>query len=148
MAWHLASPPFLLTRIALTDTQQRNAVSEGIALGLLMCDCNEIPYDKMRVDLAFESAWQHWEYRDRFPRVSTDLRTGMAGSLVMTRASEGKQVWVLFWERERSLVICQRASDWDPNDQTDVEYALSVIGEDVPLEGWVVPARAFLDRYD
>ncbi|SPM27169.1 hypothetical protein MycrhDRAFT_1151 [Mycobacterium terramassiliense] len=38
----------------ISATQQRNAVSEGIALGLLMCDCNEIPYDKFRVDLAFE----------------------------------------------------------------------------------------------
>jgi len=44
--------------MAITPARQRNAVSEGIALGLLMLDRNEIPFDKFRVDLAFEHAWK------------------------------------------------------------------------------------------
>jgi hypothetical protein len=113
-----------------------------------MCDRNEFPYNKMWVDLAFESAWRSWSYKEKFPRVSTDLRTGMPGSLVMTRATETKQSWLLFWETKGSLVVCQRDRDWDPNDQSDIELALTMIGFDVPLPGWVSLARAFLNDYD
>jgi hypothetical protein len=129
---------------AISATHQRYAVSEGIALGLLMCDCNEVPYDKFRVDLAFERAWRTWPHRDSFSQVSTDIRKGLGGSLVMTRANETKQTWVLYWARERSLIICQRDVDWDPNVPAEVEYALEVIGGDVPLEGWISLAKGFL----
>jgi hypothetical protein len=134
--------------MATSPAQQRNAVSEGIALGLLMCDRDEIPYDKFRVDLAFEHAWKNWPHRHRFSQVSTDLRKGLGGSLVMTRAQEKKHTFVLYWARERSLVIFQRAGDWDPNDPADVHFALSVIDEEVPLEGWVSLARHFLDDFE
>ena len=62
----------------MTATRQRNAVSQGIALGFCMLERYEFRFDKMRIDLAFERAWQTWpeEYRSRFPQVSTDLRNG------------------------------------------------------------------------
>lgn len=81
-------------------------------------------------------------------QVDTDLRKGLGGALVMTRAQERKHTFVLYWARERSLVICQRAGDWDPNDPGDVEFALSVIDEEVPLEGWMSLARDFLDDFE
>ena len=127
-----------------SPAQQRNAVSEGVALGLLMCDRDEIPYDKFRVDLAFAHAWRNWPHRHRFPQVDTDLRKGLGGALVMTRAQERKRTFVLYWARERSLVICQRAGDWDPDDVDDVQFALSVIDQETPLEGWMALARDFL----
>jgi hypothetical protein len=42
--------------MAITPARQRNAVSEGIALGLCMLERYEFPYDKVRIDLAFERA--------------------------------------------------------------------------------------------
>jgi hypothetical protein len=124
-------------------------VSEGTALGLVMCGRSSLPFDKVRVDLAFEGAWRGWQYRERFPQVSTDIDRGLDGSGAMTRATERKHVWVLFWNRGgRELVIYARQPDWDPNDEADVEYALKVIDGDVPLEGWIALAREFLERFD
>lgn len=87
-------------------------------------------------------------YRDRFPRVSTDLAKGLDGIWAMTHADEQKQVWVLFWETDRELTICARQSDWDHEDPADLEYAVRMISGDVPAEGWKVLAQEFLDRFE
>ncbi|MGY5310737.1 hypothetical protein [Nocardia gipuzkoensis] len=131
-----------------TPARQRNAVSEGMALGLLLCGRNTVAYDKVAVDLAFEGAWQMWEYRDQFPQVDTDLRKGLDGIWAMTRADEQKQVWVLFWETDGELTICARQSDWDFEDPADLEYAIKMIDGDVPVEGWKALAQEFLDRFE
>lgn len=131
--------------MASTPARQRNAVSEGMALGLILSGHASIPFDKVAIDLAFEGAFRSWRYADRFPQVGTDLRNGSDGVWVMTRATEGKQVWVLFWDTAgRELRIFARQHDWDPNDEEDVEYALSVIDGDVPREGWLSLAQDFL----
>ncbi|SPM27172.1 hypothetical protein MTAB308_647, partial [Mycobacterium terramassiliense] len=93
-----------------------------------------------------EHAWRNWQHRQAFSQVNTDLRKGLGGSIVMTRATEAKQTWVLYWARERTLVICQRANDWDPNNERDVAYALKVIGGEIPLDGWITLARSLLDE--
>jgi hypothetical protein len=54
----LSSVALNLTLMTITPSRQRNAVSEGMALGLLLCDRSSLPFDKFRVDLAFEGAWQ------------------------------------------------------------------------------------------
>jgi hypothetical protein len=133
--------------VTITPTRQRNAVSEGVALGLVLCGINSVPFDKMRVDLAFKGAWRGWQYRSRFPQVNTDLSKGLDGVWTMTRAAEGKHVWVLYWDTTgRELTIYARQSDWDPDDEDDLAYALKVIDGDVPAEGWVSLAQEFLDR--
>lgn len=40
--------------MAITPSRQRNAVSEGMALGLIMCDRFTLPWDKVAIDLSFE----------------------------------------------------------------------------------------------
>lgn len=131
--------------MAITPARQRNAVSEGMALGLILSGHSSIPFNKLSVDLAFEGAFRDWRYADRFPQVRTDLRNGSDGVWVMTRATESKHVWVLFWDTSgRELHISARQQDWDPNDDNDVEYALNVIDGDVPREGWISLAQDFL----
>ena len=106
---YLSGPSSTLRYVRITPARQRNAVSEGMALGLLMAGREVLPYDKVRVDLAFGGAWRGWEFRGRFPQVGTDLRNGSDGVHVMTRADEQKHVWQLFWEREgRDLRIVAR----------------------------------------
>lgn len=46
-------------QMKLTSTQQRNAVSEGSALGLLMCGRDALPYNKITVDLSFAGHGGH-----------------------------------------------------------------------------------------
>lgn len=58
--------------MAITATRQRNAVSEGAALGLVMCGHFDIPSETWRVSLAFEGAWRAWE--DRYKRPSRRCR--------------------------------------------------------------------------
>lgn len=131
--------------MAMTPAGQRNAVSEGTALGLVLNGHTSIPFDKVAVDLAFEGAFRSWRYADRFPQVKTDLRNGSDGVWVMTRATESKHVWVLFWDTSgRNLDVLARQHDWDPNDPEDVDYALKRIDGDVPREGWVSLAQDFL----
>ena len=132
--------------MAITPTRQRNAVSEGVALGMVLNGRTSVPFDKVMVDLAFEGAWRNWSYSGRFPQVGTDLRNGSDGVRVMTKASEGKDVWVLFWDTSgRELEINARQSDWDPNDEEDIEYALRMIDGDVPREGWISLAADVLE---
>lgn len=54
--------------MTISPARQRNAVSKGVALGLLMCDRSKLAFDKVLVDLSFEGAWRNWQYRDRFPK--------------------------------------------------------------------------------
>jgi hypothetical protein len=65
--------------MAPSPTRQGNAVSVGMALGLLMCGRDALPFDKLRLDFAFEGALQSWPYRARFPQVNTDLGKGLDG---------------------------------------------------------------------
>lgn len=131
--------------MATTPARQRNAISEGMALGLIVSGHASIPFNKVAVDLAFEGAFRSWPFADRFPQVRTDLRNGSDAVGVMTRATASKHVWVLYWDTSgRELRILARQPDWHPSDAEDVEYALSVIEGDVPREGWISLAQAFL----
>lgn len=65
------------------------------------------------------------------------------------QATERKQAWALFWDTSGGeLSIHPRQSDGDPEDAYDLEFALEVIDGDVPLEGWVSLAQAFLHRLE
>jgi len=130
--------------MTMSANRQRNAVSEGMALGLVMCQRFTLPWDKVMVDLSFEGAWPAWAYRHRFSQVSTDLRNGSDGALVMTRADEAKHTFNFYWDATgRELVICARAS-WS-EDVPDYERAARTIGGDVPPDGWRVLALSFLE---
>lgn len=136
----------------LSGPQQRNAVSQGIALGLSVLERYEFEFNKFRIDMSFENAWRDWpsEYRSLFSQVSTDLRNGTDAVYVMTRASETtKSATPLFWDRTGTHIrIHQRGDDWDSSDPEDVEYALKMVGSDVPLDGWVSLATEFLAGFD
>ncbi|MEU2043572.1 hypothetical protein [Nocardia niwae] len=133
----------------ITSSRQRNGVSEGMALGLLLCGKDSLPFDKIRLDLAFASAWRVWTYRSQFPQVDTDLKKGLDAVWAMTRADSQKQVWALFWEQEGAeFVIYARQQDWDVNNPDDLAYAAKVIDGDVPIEGWKELAQEFLRYFE
>lgn len=136
-----------LRLVRITPTRQRNTVSEGMALGLLMAGRDELLYDKGRVDLAFEGAWRGWEFRGRFPQVSTDLRNGSDGVHVMTRADEQKHVWHLFWEREGRYLRIEARPQWDQETIEPDVVADSLTGDVAPA-GWLSLAERFLERFE
>jgi hypothetical protein len=129
----------------LSPSRQRNAVSEGMALGIVMCGRSELPWDKVGIDLAFEAAWRNWSYSVRFSQVSTDLRNGSDGVWVITHADERKQVWNLFWDTSGSEIVIYLRDTWADVDFDPVEVARSIDGE-VPAEGWKELAVQFLTR--
>ena len=130
-----------------SDTQQRNSVSEGTALGLTMLGCWEIPYDKVAVDLAFTGAFRGWPQASLFPRVQSDLTLRWDGTSVMTRVDRRKSTYLLHWERARTLTIHRRISDWDVNDADDLDFAGRLVDEQLPTPVWEDLARRLLDRY-
>jgi hypothetical protein len=131
----------------ITPSRQRNAVSEGAALGFLACKIDRIRFEKWRVDLAFEGAWRSWTYRSRFSQVNTDLTHGLDGYIAMTRAGERSHTSTLYWTRERELTIWWRHEHWDPHNHDDLAWTASMIDGDVPLSGWVDLAQSFLNRF-
>jgi hypothetical protein len=133
----------------ITPARQRNGVSEGIALGLLVCGRDTFAFDKIRLDLAFAGAWRGWQHRGQFRQVTTDLANGSDPVWVFTGADVRKNVWVLYWERVGGQVhIRARQTDWTASDPEDLDYAVGMIDGDVPLVGWEALAREFLRRFD
>lgn len=135
----------------ISASRQRNAVSEGMALGLCMLDRYEFAFNKLKVDLAFEGAWRDWpdQYRSQYPQVGTDLRNGTDAVWVMTHADEKKQTNTFFWDTSGQIIkIYARSHDgWDSDNPDDIARALRFIDGDVPIEGWVALAESFLDDF-
>jgi hypothetical protein len=106
-----------------------------------------LPYNKVRVDLAFTGAWRAWDFRDRFAQVSTDLRNGSDGSRVMTRADEDKHVWNLYWHRAGGELRVLPRPQWQTEGIDPDAVADSLDGQ-VPAAGWRGLAEGFLERFD
>jgi hypothetical protein len=135
--------------MTLTPARQRNAVSEGMALGLLMCGRDALLFNKLRIDLAFEGAWRSWTYRAKYSQVDTDLAKGLDAVWAMTRADASKQTRVLYWEQDGGQFrIHSRRSDWSQEDPDDIKFATELIDGEVPLAGWEEMAREFLARFE
>lgn len=133
--------------MARSPSHQRNAVSEGTAFGLVLLGTSDLPHDKIGLDLGFAGAWRRWPHRAQFPQVSTDLRNGSDGIRVLMRATQSHHTALFYWEtQQRGLVVQCRLPDWDPNHPEDLEFARSVVGDEVPPEGWVSLARDLLGR--
>ncbi|MBE7701240.1 hypothetical protein H9623_13135 [Oerskovia sp. Sa1BUA8] len=128
----------------ISAPRQRLAVSEGMALGLLMCGREHLDEPRWLVDLAFEDVFPRWAYSGDFSQVVTDLRNGTNGAIVMTRADARKKTFSLCWEPDGpELWIRSRAGD-----EVSVSMTTRMIDGDVPAEGWHELAEAFLDHLD
>jgi hypothetical protein len=132
--------------MAITPSRQRNAVSEGIALGLIMCDRFTLSWDKVAIDLSFEGAWRSWQYRHRFSQVDTDIRHGSDGVWVMTRADERKHTFNFYWDTSGREIVIYPRNVWSDG-EVDVNQAAEWIDGDVPAEGWQELATDFLRRF-
>ncbi|GIJ29083.1 hypothetical protein Vqi01_42450 [Micromonospora qiuiae] len=133
--------------MAITPSRQRNAVSEGMALGLIMCDRFTLSWDKVAIDLSFEGAWRSWEYRHRFSQVDTDIRHGSDGVRVMTRADEGKHTFNFYWDTSGREIAIYPRNVWSDG-KVDVDQAAEWIDGGVPAKGWRELATDFLRRLE
>lgn len=129
----------------MSDTRQRNAVSEGFALGLLLNGRRSITFNKLAVDLAARRAFLDWPHRDTFPKVISDLRRNFDGFTVLTRAGETTDTSVFYWDKTgKELTIVNRDSTWAQDAPSDVAVALDVIGGDLTQDAWESLGSAFL----
>jgi hypothetical protein len=120
-----------------------------MALGLLLCGRDTLPYEKTKLDLSFEGAWRGWPDRHLFSQITTDLAKGLDGVRVFTRADEAKKTFALYWDqRGRELRIRARQSDWNVHDAEDLDFAVTVIHDAVTAEGWTRLAEDFLKRFE
>lgn len=133
--------------MAITPARQRNSVSEGMALGLVMEGVVTLPEHKVKLDLAFEGAWRSWERRTTFPSVNSKVERFDSGCRVMTYAGERRHTATLFWsEGTEGWEIWCRRENWDPTDPDDLEHAVRMLDGDVPLSAWRSLAQDFLAR--
>ena len=133
-------------RVAITPTRQRNAVSEGVALGVLMSGRNVVPSDRFSVGLSVEGAWRAWAHRRVFPRVDLDLRQGLNGEIVMARATERKQTFALFWEHTSNGYEIFSRVEWP--DGVDADYVAGLIDGDLPASAWKQLAEEIFGRLE
>lgn len=130
-----------------TPTQQRNSFSEGFALGLVLNGCWALEYDKVTIDLSVTGAFRAWSHAMAFPQVATDMR-GLDGIHAMTRADRKKQTFAFYWDTSGSEIrIISRDPDWSESEVDDVSYALHMVGDRVPLDGWRALGSEFLLRF-
>lgn len=67
----------------------------------------------------------------------------------MVHADKWKRTQVFFWDWKGGRVtINGRTGEWNSVDQNGVDFAVSAIDGDVPLEGWKSLALAFLTDFD
>lgn len=121
--------------MSLSASQQRNAVSEGFALGLLSNGYGGVRDDKESIDHSVEEAWSAWEERHRFPQVSADIRKGLAGSIVMTRR-QGIPSRGLVWSEGPEYQVLVKVSELDPDRVDDLEFLASLIQGNLSLGHW------------
>lgn len=126
-----------VVRMTITPARQRNAVSEGAALGLLMHGVDRVS-SGVGLSFAFEAAWDAWpdRYKRAFPQVTTDLRQGLNGYIAMTHADEDKHTRNFYWERATGLFTVRARARW--TDGVDPEEAAESIDGDVPDGGWAM----------
>jgi hypothetical protein len=131
-----------------TPTRQRNNFSEGFALGLILNGRWSLAPNKIAIDLAVTGAFSVWPHADVFPQVAADMR-GLDGIHALTRVNERKQRFAFYWDRSgRDIKIISRDPDWSEADPADVTYAVEMVGDHVPRDGWEFLGAEFLRRFE
>lgn len=122
-------------------------MSEGAALGILMCGRERVP-SGVGLSFAFEGAWRRWNDPNRFQfrQVSTDIAKGLNGYIALTHADGGKQSHHLYWELEGADYVVRAFRPW-PDGVVPEEVAASIEG-DVAPDGWMSLASELLRRVD
>lgn len=142
----MSTPP-IVDGMDISPARQKNTVSQGVALGLLLCGHETIPNNKVQVDLAFEGAWRIWPQAKTFITVDNALKKFGGGMRAVTHADDHKQSWVFYWERTSAgYQIRARQRDWSLDDPDDIEYALEMLDGGVTAEQWRELAETFVTR--
>lgn len=133
----------MITAANISDASQRNAVSEGFALGLLMNGLDTISYKNYHmtsVNLSLSYAWRHWSFRTRFPKVDRDFTNRRTEHYIVTHASERHRTSVFYWD---DYEIVAR-SNWSFPEE--FEEAAGFIDEQVPAREWMKLVEMFVSR--
>lgn len=128
--------------VGMTKARQQTLVGEGLALGCLAAGRESFNGQKMSVELAFQHAWQHWTYRDRFPAVHAGLdRNDLLG--IINKSPRRVSSHLVGWSNQWPFVP-YLAEEWSLEEVAEI--LASEAG--VPLTGWQELARAFLEDLD
>lgn len=70
----------MLAHMMITGPQQRKAVSEGFALGLIVSGTQQLAWNKVAIDIAFPEAWHDWQHKGTFPWSAQTCATALIPS--------------------------------------------------------------------
>ncbi|WP_374928610.1 hypothetical protein [Kytococcus sedentarius] len=132
--------------MTISVARQRNAVSQGLALGFLLNGATGLEGNKTSIDMAVVGAWRKWPHKHLFPNVHTQLTKHYDGMRVLTHADATRHVFCLYWESVGAgYDIYARQNDWFIDDPDDIRYALNMIDGDLSADAWECLAGSVLD---
>jgi hypothetical protein len=137
-----------MARVEMEHVRQRVAVSEGLALGMVLNGRWAVPFDTLGIHTAVAAAYRDWARAHAYPQVQAELRSGLSGVHALTRATESASTFTLYWHHapDGDLRIRSWFEDWTPTRAEDVDYAVEVIAGDVSREEWAALAADVLRR--
>lgn len=108
--------------------RSENKFSEGVALGVLMCDRDHVPQDKTVFEAAFSAAWRRWPFASRFPFVGAVTKADEIYQ--MTHAGKNHETTHLYWDGH---YIQARGGIDEPLHATEIADS---IDPDIPASAW------------
>jgi len=124
----------------LSKANQESYVAQGLALGVLSYDFDELPSDKCTFEFAFQHAWRRFPQRKRFPTVLGHRSADPIHALV-GRSERRRGPIVAAWDTEGRWIVPYVAIEgWDVDESGETLANWS----DGPWHVWRSLARDFL----
>lgn len=123
--------------MTMTIARQRNAFSEGLALGLLERGRLPLEFGKTDLDVAIEEAFQAWSYASQFPRIHTDLfgRASLDGLWVMLHVDTPRKARIIYWNPGTNPLSVTTVPQWAGRTASLDELA-RVLNPTIPADAW------------
>lgn len=140
----------------MTKQKQYRRISAGVALGLIINDCYKLPNNKVRVELAFTSAWLQWAHGNAYPwmqRTATMAVKDLDVIHIITEMDKDKRdpFMPFYWDShapEGPTIYARANVDFDPNDDDNLEFLAGHLDNEnhIPAQAWGELASVFLEK--
>lgn len=122
--------------MSLSKARQQTIVGEGLALGALMLDVEQVHGRKQTLEFDFRRAWRDWPYRHLFPVVKAGPHYDDVIHILMDSAGR-RSTRATYWEGSWPFIPMARF-DWA------AEEVAEHLEEEIPADAWCDLARAWL----
>lgn len=116
---------------------------------------NQLPGDKIRVELFFVSAWRAWTHRAVLPSADRSIAGPRKDwdviRIITDLDKDKKQPYVPFHWDDRApdgpTIVVREAADFDPANVADANFFAGNISDKIPASAWQHLAQSFIEKY-